>query len=96
MPADGMLAKELILGGVEEKLQRAIVVCADVSFSLTLTGEVPNFTGKNLAEVFALQNDRILEDLELVVGDEVVAEGGGVEGEGEEDEDGEVEEAGTV
>jgi len=34
-----------------------------------------------LTEVFGFENQRILEDLEFVVGDELVAEGGGVEGE---------------
>jgi len=96
VPANGMLAEELVFGGVGEELKGTIVVGADVGFVFGLTSEVPNFTGENLAEIFAFADDGILEDLELVVGDEVVAECGGVEGDGEEDEDGEMEEAGAA
>lgn len=78
VPADGMLAKELEFGGVGEELEGTIVVGADVGFVTGLASEVPNFSGENLAEIFAFEDDGILEDLEFVVGDEVVAEGGGV------------------
>ena len=96
MPANGMLAKELVLRGIDEKLQRPIVVGADVGFRLGLTSKVPDLSREDLAKVLAFENDGILEDLQLVVGDELVAEGGGVEGEGEEDEDGEMEPVGAA
>jgi hypothetical protein len=96
MPTDGVLAKELELRDVGKKLERTIVIGANVGFCLSLTRKVPDFSSENLAEVLAFEDDGILEDLEFVVGDEVVAEGGGVEGKREEDEDGEMEEAGAV
>lgn len=95
VPADGMLSEELEFHDVSKKLERAIVVGANVGFRFGLPSEVPNFAGEDLAEVFALKDDRILEDLELVVGDEVVAEGRGVEDEGEEEEEREMKEAGA-
>jgi len=96
VPADGMLTKKLELCGVGKKLEGTIVVGADVGFVLGLASEVPDFSCENLAETFAFEDDGILENLELVVGDEVVAQSGGVESEGEEDEDGEMEEAGAA
>jgi len=81
---------------VRKNPAKAVFTALAIGFVFGLTSEVPNFTGENLAEIFAFADDGILEDLELVVGDEVVAECGGVEGDGEEDEDGEMEEAGAA
>jgi hypothetical protein len=96
VPAERTIAKEGVFRGITEKLQRTIVVAANTAAFVGIASEVPDFSGKDPAEIFAFNNDGILEDLELVVGNEVVAEGGGVEGEGEEDEEGEMEEAGAA
>ena len=96
VPAKRTIAKDGVFRGIAEKLQRTIVVAANTAAFVGIAGEVPDFSGKDTAEIFAFNNDGILEDLEFVVGDEVVAEGGGVEGEGEEDEEGEMEEAGAA
>ena len=96
VPAERVVAKEGVFRGIAEELQGAIVVAANIVVFVGLTGEVPDFTGEDTAQVFALDNDGVFEDLEVVVGDEVVAEGGSVEGKGEEDEEGEMEEACAV
>src|ERR1700721_3887118 len=95
MPWERIPAEDLILGRVDKRLKGTIVVASVEGVFLALVGEGPDVAGEGLAEVFGLEYEGILEDLEFVVGDEVVAEGGGGEGEGEEDEDGEVEEAGA-
>jgi len=96
VPAKRVVAKDGVFRRVAEELQGAIVIAANAVVLVGVTGEVPNFSCKDTAQVFAFNNDGVLEDLEVVVGDEVVAEGGGVECEGEEDEEGEMEEAGAA
>jgi hypothetical protein len=96
VPAERTIAKDGVFRGIAEKLQRTIVVAANTAAFVGIAGEVPDFSGKDTAEIFAFNNDGILEDLEFVVGDEVVAEGGGAEGEGEEDKEGEMEESGAA
>jgi hypothetical protein len=93
VPGARVLAKEVVLAGIDEHLERAIVVAAEAGILPALMSEGPNIRGESLVKILAFENQRIHEDLEFVVGDEVVAEGGGVKGEREEDEDGEMEEA---
>ena len=96
MPTEWTVSKDLIFRSIAKELQGAIVVAAHAVGLTRLTSEVPYLSSEDPIEVFAFEHKGILKDLEFVVGDEVVAEGGGVEGEGEEDEDGEMEEAGAV
>ena len=95
VPAERVAAKKRVFRSVAEQLQGAIIVTAHTVVFVGLPSEVPNFAREDLAEVLALEDNGILKDLEFVVGDEVVAKGGGVEGEGEEEEKGEMEEAGA-
>ena len=96
VPAERVVAKDGVFRRVAEELQGAIVVAANAVVLVGVTGEVPDFSCEDTTQAFAFNNDGVLEDLEVVVGDEVVAEGGCVEGQGEEDEEGEMEEAGTA
>lgn len=52
--------------------------------------EGPNVTRESSPKMAALENQGILEDLEFVVGDEVVAKSGSVNEEGKKEEDGEM------
>src|SRR3984893_14007135 len=94
MPWERIPAEDLVLGRVDKRLKGTIVVASVEGVFLALVGEGPDVAGEGLTEVFGFENQWILEDLEFVVGDELVAEGGGVEGEGEEDEEGGMEGAG--
>jgi len=90
MPGEGMRTKEAVLGGVGERLQGPIIIAGGFGILLAFVSECPNVAGESSAEVLAFQNQGILEDLELVVGNELVAESGGVEGDGKEDKESEV------
>ena len=51
----------------------------------------PDITGESQAEILAFEDERILEDLDAVVGHEAVAERGCIEAKREKDENGEME-----
>jgi len=95
MPGERIPAEDLVFGGVDDDLEGAVVIAAVGGVFLTFVGEGPDVAGESLAEIFCFEDQGVLEDLEFVVGDEIVAEGGGVEGERKKDEDGKMEEAGT-
>ena len=86
MPWERIAAEKLVFGAVDEDLEGAIVVAAVGGVFLAFVRERPDITSEGLAEIFCFEDERILEDLDVVVGDETVAEGGGVEDQGEEDE----------
>jgi len=87
MPQERIAAEKLVFGAVDEDLEGAIVVAAVGGVFLAFVRERPDVTSEGLTEIFCFEDEGILEDLEFVVGDEIVAECGGVEGEGEQDQD---------
>ena len=91
-----MFAEDVVLTCIDEHLEGAVVVAAEAGVFLASMGERPDIRREGLVKILAFENQRIHEDLEFVVGDELVAEGGGIEGERQKDQDGEMQEADAI
>jgi len=82
MPQERIWSPEVVFGGIEEQLQRAIIVGALCCGRPRIVSKCPNVSGEGEAKIFRFENEGVLKNLRIVVGDETVAEGRGVEGEG--------------
>src|SRR5262249_41071097 len=90
MPRQRVGAPQMILDRVNDGLQGAIIVgSVDRAFPGG-TGEGPDVARKGETEVLGLQDQGVLQDLDAVVGDEAVAERGGVKSDGNENQNDEM------
>jgi len=80
MPWERIPAENLVFGSEDEELEGSVVVAAEGGVFFAFASKGPDVAGEGLAEILPFQNQRVLEDLEFVVGNEIVAEGGGIEG----------------
>lgn len=96
MPEPRALAEELELEGIDDELERAVIVAAGAFHCICRMSEGPDIAGKGLGEIAGFRNDGVQEDLHFVVGDEIVAESGKVESEGNKEEESEVEKRGAA
>ena len=87
MPWQGVGAPEAVFGGVNEWLERPVVVAAEDGVLRFGVGKGPNVTRESEAKVFGFEDERVLEDLDVVVGDEAVTESGGVESNRDQNKD---------